>query len=191
MQSRSPRIYQVHGIILKRRNMGEADRIITLFTREYGKIRVIAKGIRRITSRRASHLEVFRLVDATIHKGKTLDYVTEVQSTSLMSIASRDIQKISFAYYICELIDRLLPEHQEHANVFDLATDAFCSLDWGEGIVEWQQNLVSFALELLWVLGYLPRTTTLAEENIQSYVEGIIERKLRAPAILTKMILTS
>ncbi len=183
----SSHIYTVHGIVLKRRNVGEADRIVSIFTKEYGKIRVIAKGIRRITSRRAAHLEVFRNVTVTLHKGKTLDIVTEVQSTALFDTISSQVQKISFAYYLCELVDRLLPEHQEHADVFRLAVDAFGSLDRGNTAIAWQREIFSFALGLLWILGYLPRTTTLSEENIQPYVEGIIERKLRTPKLLHQL----
>jgi len=181
------RIYIVHGIVLKRRNVGEADRIVSIFTKEYGKIRVIAKGIRRITSRRAAHLEVFRSVVVTLHKGKTLDIVTEVQSTALLDTISSHVQKISFAYYLCELVDRLLPEHQEHADVFDLATNAFHALNRGDTAMVWQREIFAFALGLLWILGYLPRTTTLSEENIQPYVEGIIERKLRTPKLLHQL----
>ncbi len=188
------RIYIVHGIVLKRRNVGEADRIVSIFTKEYGKIRVIAKGIRRITSRRAAHLEVFRNVTVTLHKGKTLDIVTEAQSAALFDTISSHVQKISFAYYLCELIDRLLPEHlpagghgQEHADIFRLAVDAFHSLDRGASALAWQQEIFTFALELLWILGYLPRTITLKEEHIQPYVERIIEKKLRTPKILHQL----
>ncbi len=181
----SSHIYIVHGIVLKRWNVGESDRIVTIFTKERGKIRVIAKGIRRITSHRAPHLEVFRYVTVTLHKGKILDSVTEVQSIS--SIDIDHAQKVSFAYYLCELVDRLLPEHQEHADVFDLATHAFYALDHGNTAMVWQQEIFAFALGLLWILGFLPRTTTLSEENIQPYVEGIIERKLRTPKLLHQL----
>lgn len=181
------RTYIVHAIVLKRRNVGEADRMITLFTQEYGKIRVIAKGIRRIQSRRASHLEIFRHITASIHKGKALDSLMEVRSSALLDASNAHVQKVSFAYYLCELVDRLLPEHQEHAEVYALMKHAFASLDAGNDIGLWQRNIFSFALELLWLLGYLPRTTTLQDDTIQPYIEGIIERKLRAPAILTKL----
>lgn len=187
----SPHIYKVHGIVLSRRNIGEADRIITLFTKEYGKIRVIAKGIRRITSKRGPHLEVFRFVMATIHKGKSMDNITEVQSRVFLSVDRTVSQKVSFGYYLCELVDRLLPEHQEHADVFRLMQEAFASLDASDDIKTWERCIFSFALELLWVLGYLPRSTTLQEENIQHYIEGIIERKLRSPKLLRQLGLTT
>lgn len=183
----SPHIYTIHGIVLKRRNVGEADRIITIFTRQYGKIRVIAKGIRRIKSRRASHLEIFRHITASIHRGKVLDYITEVQSSALVDIGTSHMQKVSFAYYLCELVDQLMPERQEHANVFRLMQKTFASLDAGEDSEAWQREIFTFALELLWMLGYLPRTTTLREDTIQSFIEDIIERKLRTPSLLTKL----
>lgn len=180
-------IYKAHGIVLKRRNVGEADRMITLFTKEQGKIRVIAKGIRRIHSRRGPHLEVFRLVSAAIHKGKIMDGITEVQSRVLLSIDRTSAQKMSFGYYMCELVDRLLPERQEHADVFRLMQVTFMSLDANNEVKMWERDIFSFALELLWILGYLPRTTTLREEHIQQYIEGIIERKLRTPKLLHQL----
>lgn len=179
------RVYTVHGIILSRRNVGEADRIVTLFSKEQGKIRVIAKGIRKITSKRAAHLEVFREVFITLHKGKSLDSVTEVKSTPLLENVS--IQKISFAYYLCELVDRLLPEREEQEGVFQLTITAFHLLNKGNSIDAWQQHICTYALELLWLLGYLPRTTRLSQDRIAPYVEHIIERKLRTPVLLTKL----
>lgn len=190
-------IYKVRAVVLKRRNAGEADRIITIFTKEYGKMRVIAKGIRKITSRRAAHLEVFREAFLTVHKGKTLDIVTEVTSRPLFH-ESYTVQKVSFAYYLCELVDRLLPEHlptgrqsQEHADVFTLLVDAFHSLDLGEEASVWQREVFGFALELLWLLGYLPRARKLSDENIQPYIESIIEKKLRTPKLIRQLALTS
>ncbi len=180
-------IYAVHGIVLKRRNVGEADRIITLFTKEQGKIRVIAKGVRRIPSKRAPHLEVFRRVGIIVHKGRTLDTVTDAQSSALFDADTFDMQKVSFAYYICELVDRLLPERQEHEDVFRLMINTFRSLDAGDTILAWQESIVTFALELLWILGYLPRATRLSEEKIQPYIERIIERKLRTPKLINQL----
>ncbi len=183
----SPHIYTIHGIVLKRRNVGEADRIITIFTRQYGKIRVIAKGIRRIKSRRASHLEIFRQIIASIHRGKVLDYITEVQSSALLDTGTSQMRKVSFAYYLCELVDQLLPERQEHADVFRLMQATFAQLDASTDVSLWERDICTFALELLWILGYLPRTTFLTQDAIQPYIENIIERKLRTPAILTKL----
>lgn len=180
----TPHLYTVHGIVLRRRNAGEADRIITLFTREFGKIRVIAKGVRKISSRRAAHLEVFRLVHAHIHRGKSIDSITEVTSSILCT--SLSIQKVNLCYYISELVDRLLPEHQEHPDIFDLTIQAFSSIDTAS-TDEGQNEVYAFALELLWVLGFLPRSTRIADDQIQTYIERIIERKLRTPAILTKL----
>ncbi len=183
----SSHIYKAHGIVLSRRNIGEADRMITLFTKERGKVRVIAKGIRRIHSRRGPHLEVFRMVAATIHKGKMVDSITEVESRILLTIDTTGVQKMSFGYYLCELVDRLLPEHQEHADVFALMQTTFASLDRSNDAKVWERHIFSFALELLWILGYLPRTTTLRDEHIQRYIEGIIERKLRTPKLLHQL----
>jgi DNA repair protein RecO (recombination protein O) len=94
------RVHQAEGIILKRRNFGETDRIITIFTRELGKISCIAKGVRKITSRRSGHVEVFHRVHISYHDGKGMYLLTEVQSLDAHQGLSGDIVSVSYAYYI-------------------------------------------------------------------------------------------
>src|SRR5258706_9060146 len=113
-------VYTVEGIILKRKNVGEADRILTIFTKQQGKIRVIAKGVRKMISKRAPHIEVFNHLVLTIHKGKMLDMLTEVSTVSTFASIRADLKRIGAAYYLLEVIDGLLPEGQAHEEVFFL-----------------------------------------------------------------------
>jgi len=62
--------YKAEGIVIKRKNFGEADRILTVFTKKYGKIKVLAKGVRRITSRRGPNVELFNQVELVLHQGR-------------------------------------------------------------------------------------------------------------------------
>ncbi|MBI2622470.1 DNA repair protein RecO, partial [Candidatus Microgenomates bacterium] len=71
------RSYRAEGIILKRTNFGEADRFLTVFSKRHGKIKILAKGVRRITSRRGPNIELFNLATLYIHKGRHLDILTE------------------------------------------------------------------------------------------------------------------
>lgn len=87
------RTYKTEGIILKRINLGEADKIITLYSRHYGKIRCIAKGIRNITSRKGGNLELFNRVAIFLAKGKNLDIITEVQLLDSFSGFRQDLKK--------------------------------------------------------------------------------------------------
>ncbi len=181
------RSYKIEGIVLKRTNLGEADRLVTLFTKEKGKIRAIAKGIRRVPSRRAGHLEVFNRAIIFLHKGKQLDIITEVRSRNRVVQLQMDVQRVSYCYYLCELVDKLLPEQQEHQDVYVLLDKALEAIDRADSNADREQHVTDFALELLWTLGFLPRSQTLSSPRLTTYIEQITERKMKTAALLTKL----
>lgn len=173
-------MYTLEGIILKRKSSGEADRIITIFSKQSGKIRVIARGIRRITSRRAGHVELFSHVAVTLHTHGSMDIITEAQSIRSGSLLEKNSQKVAYAYCMCELIDQLLADHQEHTEVFVLLSDALKQLELRDDSVQLQSIMTDFTHELLWSLGFLPDTRHIPRSSMQSYIERITERRLRA-----------
>lgn len=181
---RTPLVYTLEGIVLKRRNMGESDRLVTLFTKQKGKIRVLARGVRRIGSRRAGHLEVFGRVSVTIHKGREMDTLSE--ATSFGDKEQWGIlTKIAGAYYICELVDTLLPIEQEHADVYELLLDTLKNLHHGP---EKQEDVLArFSNSLLWSLGFLPRSRILTPGTVAGYIESLIEKRLRSKQLLTTL----
>lgn len=175
----APRVFKAEGIILKRKNVGEADRIVTVFTKEYGKMRVIAKGIRKVSSRRAPHLEVFTRVRMVVHSGKTFESVSEVEPIEVYEHMRGDLSRVSMAYYLCELIDSLLPEKQEQRDVFTLLTQALDDLSLGSGPGIYLMSK-TFTLELLWALGFLPRNKMLTGDKLQQFIETITERRMKS-----------
>lgn len=177
--------YKAEGIILKRKNIGEADKILTLFTKQRGKIRLLAKGIRKITSRRSGHLEVFSHVYVLVRTGKSFEYITEVTSTPIDGFRT-DLRRASMGYYVCELVDALMPDHEEHVSVFELLHRALRSLSTMESEQSMNKEVYTFALALLETLGYLPRGKVM-NIDIHEYIEHIVERKLKTPRILTKI----
>ncbi len=178
--------YKVHAVILKRKNVGEADRVITIFTKEYGKLRVLGKGIRKITSRRGPHLEVFSSVILMLHRGKTWDIVSETQSLDQYSLLRKKLGRVSLAYYLCELIDGLTPEKQEHRDVFSLTTDTLQTLN-STGPVNLPDMRDRFSLELLHMLGFLSRSRVFEGDQLEHYIESIIEKRLKTPKIMHQL----
>jgi DNA repair protein RecO (recombination protein O) len=177
--------YRTEAVILKRKNVGEADRILTVFTREYGKLRLIAKGIRKVKSRRAPHLEVFSRVVLLVHPGKSLDSVSEASTVAAYPRIRSHLEKVSVAYFLCEMVDRLLPEKQEHRDVYALLADTLAAIEkTSEGMHVLTR---SFALELLWMLGFLPREKKLRGEDLKSFIEQITERHLTTPEFIRKV----
>lgn len=177
------RIYKAEGIILKRKNVGEADRIITVFTKQYGKLRLIAKGIRRISSRRAAHLEIFSQVSLVVHHGKSLDSVSEVQPIAAFESLRQDLQRVGVAYVLCELVDMLTPEKQEHEDIYLILSHTLATLEQSSGKALYDKSK-HFALELLWTLGFLPREKTLNGVSLQAFIENISEKQLKTPRLV-------
>jgi recombinational DNA repair protein (RecF pathway) len=104
--------FKTEGIILKRRDFGEADRILTAFTFHRGKVTIMAKGVRRITSRRAGNVELLNRVQMFLHPGKQFLILTEAVSLETYSKLKEDLTLSTYAYHIIELIDRLTVEDQ-------------------------------------------------------------------------------
>jgi len=179
-------IYATHAIVLKRRNIAETDRIVTIFSKEFGRMRVYARGVRRVHSRRSAYLEVFSHTVFVLHRGKTWDSVTEATPLHAFSSLRSDLPRVSQAYYLCELVDALLPERQEHRDVYTLLLGTLIALN---DSLEIDPVAVSeqFALELLRCLGYLARDRALPTNQIEPYIERIIEKRLRAPRILSQL----
>lgn len=170
--------FTTEGVIIKRQNFGEADRIITVFTKKYGKMRIKALGVRRIHSRRGPNIELFNRAAFFIHRGKTFDILCEVAVEETFERIRKNLELIGLSYYICELIDGLCAEHQPHPRVYDLLVETLKELDGG--IIQ------KFETTLLVELGFLPRNRILPVDTT-SYIEQILERRLKSKRILQRL----
>jgi len=175
---------RTEGIIIKRRNIGEADRLLTVFTKTDGKIIVKARGIRKIPSRRSAHVELLNLASLSLYKGSKFPVLTEATSLDTFSDIKNDLNKVGFAYHICELIDGLCPENQENRAVFTLLHNVLVRLEKEEEIVE---VIHGFEVELLTVLGYWGTGDMQQEQtNVHFFIENILERRLKSRRIFEK-----
>jgi DNA repair protein RecO (recombination protein O) len=129
MSSRRERVYRTRAIILKRREQGEADRVITIFTPDYGKRVVIAKGVRKPSSRKAGHLEPFSHASLMLAKGRTWDVITGAQTVTSFRKLREDLDLTAYAYYFCELLDAFVQEDDPHPEMYDLLLSAFRRLE--------------------------------------------------------------
>lgn len=154
---------------------------MTVFTKRFGKIRVKAVGVRRITSRRSPHIELLNFSSLSLHKGHNLPILTEAQTTEDFSQIKENLIKVGFAYHICELIDGLCPENQENRKVFYLLKDVLNRLEFEEDIVS---IVHEFEIELLTVLGYYKPSWRRERVDTTSFIESILERRLKSKRIL-------
>lgn len=125
------RTYRAEAIVLKTLDLGEADRILTLLTRHFGKVKVVAKGIRRPTSRLAGYAEPLSHATFQLARGRELDVLTGAESRSMYRALREDLDLIAAAWYIAEVADRSTAEHAPAAPVFDLVETALRHLEAG------------------------------------------------------------
>jgi DNA repair protein RecO (recombination protein O) len=148
-------VYKAEGIILRRQALGEADRIVTLLTREHGKLRAAARGIRRTTSRLGGRVEPFTHARFLLARGRTFDVIAQVEVVDAFAGLRADLLRSAHAAYVAELVDRLLPEHDRHEDVFALVRATLARLDQA-GEEEAELAALWFALHLASALGYRP-----------------------------------
>ncbi|TME36567.1 MAG: DNA repair protein RecO, partial [Chloroflexi bacterium] len=108
------RLYRTPAVILKRTDLGEADRIVTFFSRDVGKIRAVAKGVRRTTSRSAGHLEPFTLSDVMFAVGRELDVISQADTLEAFREIREDLELTTHAYYLAEVVDLLTEDRLEN-----------------------------------------------------------------------------
>jgi DNA repair protein RecO (recombination protein O) len=147
------RVYRAEALVLRRSNFGEADRLLTLLTREQGKVRAIAKGARRPTSRHSGNLELFVHAQVLLARGRELDIVTQSELLHPFRRLREDLLAASHAYYLAELADGLLVQADVARRPFALLLSGFQALDSG---VDPTLLAAQFLLQLLDALGYRP-----------------------------------
>jgi DNA repair protein RecO (recombination protein O) len=179
------RTYGTEGIIIGRRNFGEADRVLTIFTKHHGKIRVTARGIRRTTSRKRGSLELFSYVRVFIARGKALDVLAEVEMKESFGEWRKDLTRVGVAYHLAEVVDRLTAENQENEEIFDLLVDAYQNLSM---LDYWALHpyIQSFKVRLLEELGFLERGKPIPK-NMDTYIEDLINSKLKTKKFLGQL----
>jgi DNA repair protein RecO (recombination protein O) len=147
------RVYRTEAIVMRRMNLGEADRLLTLFSPDYGKLRVVAKGVRRPGSRKAGHLEPFTRAQVMLARGRELDIVTQAESLALYPGIRHDLESLGQAAYMVELLDRFTVEEGESRSLYALLAETLGVLASGES----SDSLVRyFELRLLDLVGYRP-----------------------------------
>lgn len=149
-------LYRDDAIVLRTHKLGEADRIVTMLTRHHGKVRAVAKGVRRTTSRIGSRVEPFMLVDIQLYEGRNLDIVSQVETREPYARAIvSDYALFTAATAMVETADKLVDEEREPAGpqfrLLHGALGALSRRDHSAGLV-----LDSFLLRSLAVAGYAP-----------------------------------
>lgn len=149
-------LYKTEAIVLRTRNIGEADRVVTLYTRDRGKVEGVARGSRRAKSRLAGVTQLFTYGRYMLFSGRSLETISQAEIAESFNGLREDLVKMAHASYVAELFDVSLEPGEPSEDLFELLRDALYVLDRGlmpALVVRW------FELRLMDLLGYHPQLT--------------------------------
>ena len=167
--------YSTQGIVLSRRNYHEADRRIKIFTKDYGKVVVLAKGVRRPKSRKRGSVEVFSKIRFSASRTKTFDIITETIPEDLYLSIRNNLRKMSLAYYFIEIIEKITSENEKHEVLYDLLVDFLERLKTETKL---KKLRLEFIQKTLINLGFWPLGKEL--KNADGVLEDVLERKINS-----------
>jgi DNA repair protein RecO (recombination protein O) len=115
-----PRTYQTPAIVIKKTKLGEADRILTLYTPGLGKIQGVAKAVRNPRSKLSGHLEMLTFSQVTLARGKNIDTIIGSQTLNAYLALKNDLDLLSYALYTAEMVNQFTPPETEDPQIFEL-----------------------------------------------------------------------
>jgi DNA repair protein RecO (recombination protein O) len=170
------RSYKTEAVVLRSLRLGEADRVLHLYTLERGRVGAVAKGIRRTKSRFGARLEPLSHVEVMLHQGGgELHTVTGVDLVDSHRTAREDGRRLGVGLVGLEAMLRLFPEQEANPRAFTALTRFLETLDGtepGSGPPARDPLALSFQLKLLWLSGYLPHLTSCAECGSETELAG-------------------
>ena len=146
------RIYKSIGVIVRQMPLGESDRIITIITSKGGKIRAVAKGVRKPKSKLSGHIDLLNLVTTSVARGRNLDIISEAHALETFRTIKENLTSTARALYIAELTDIFTVEGAPSENIYNLFFDTLKILESGTSNKMWIRN---FELKLLEISGFM------------------------------------
>ena len=157
------RTYRTRAIVLRTRNLGEADKIVTLLTQEYGKVAAVAKGVRRLKSHIAGHLEFASEIDGGFHRGRNLDVITTAETIRAAFAGLSRPEALATAGLLAELVDGFCEPEMPVPDVYTLLAAALRVVATSS---EPARVIPRFELRLLDALGYGPACDVCVRCNL-------------------------
>lgn len=152
------RLYRSQGVIIKRIDVGEADRIVTILT-PHGKIEATARGVRKTTSKLAGHLELLTVCQLQLAQGRSRDVITQSVVIDRFALLQASLLRMAAGYYVAELTDVLVGDEDAASPTFVALVDtlqALCTASQVDMVVHW------YTLALCDAIGYRPQLVECA-----------------------------
>ncbi len=168
-----PRTVKTEAIVLRKRSLLNKDVLVSLFSQAEGKITVIAKGVKKLTSRRAPHLETFNLIEVELHQSGERLYLEGTALLSGFSELKKNQEKLAALYQYFFILERLLPENQKEDIIYNLTKSFLIQLYKSTS----EYNILEQYLNrLLRGLGYTKADHDMAE--LEGIISDLINEKL-------------
>lgn len=175
------RTFKAEGIVLKRVNYKEADRLVTIFTREYGKLTAIAKGVRRLTSKKRGSLEPATRAHFYFVEHRSHFILTQADLIHSYQTLQQSLVRIAQTYQLLEIVNLLTVEQQELPEMYSDLTN---TLDMLSEDGQKKDMLILGINRMLQSLGFLPNVLA-GELELQSLIESLANRSLNSKKFLT------
>lgn len=146
-------IYRTEGIVIRTRDLGEADKIVTVYTRDEGKVRAVARGARRPRNRLLGVAQVFTYSDFVFFRNKGLDTLSQAELKESFFFLRGDLHKMAYGAYILELVDEFTEEGDKNIQVFSLLLATLYLLEMA---IDCSLLVHAFEIRLIAMLGYAP-----------------------------------
>lgn len=168
-----PQTLKTNAIVLRKRNLPNQDIFLSLFTEESGKMSLIAKGIKKITSKRQPHIQTGNLISVIVQKKHDRYYLQDTSLVSAFVKIKNDETKMKHLYLALFVIDRLLPENQQDTQLFSNLQEYLIALS--EQKTD-RNRLFEFMNRLMIHLGYTVKPTD--PDSLKTTIENLIHEKL-------------
>lgn len=169
--------FTTEGIILKRINYKEADKIVTVYTTDLGKITALAKGVRKLSSKKRSDLELFNKTKLHITEGYAFHLVTQTEIIDSFPNIKDDTEKANITFFIAEIFEKMTPEEDENKTLYNFLSKTL-------EIINREQVTITlinaFMIKLLRLNGFYSDSDKQIRFNIEEskYLKSLINTKL-------------
>ena len=188
--------YRTEGVILKKEARGEADLLLTVYTRDFGKLKILGKAVRKINSKLRSAVRIFSLSEIEFIQGKSQKTLTDAILIGKSPPLIKDLKKLRIAHKIAEVLDKLIKGQERDEKIWNLLIEIFQRLNTESRFcgtkVKMRQSLIAyhyFFWNLIAIMGYAPdlyhcahcRKKIIQEKNCFSQKEGGIACQICSP----------
>ena len=172
------------GIVIKKVDNGEYNQLVSLYTKDFGKITAVAKSIKKPSSRQAGHLDTFNLVDFLLVLGKNYPIITSAQSVETFAGIKSSLSKSAVATFVLEAFNNLVYDHEKDPALWGFLNSLLNRLN--EGILDSSEAsgfLIGIQKELIGLLGY---SQELKNEELKRLLDSLSPRKFLSPELISQ-----